>query len=132
MPIYEYYCLDCRRRVSVFFRTFSAAAAGDAHCPRCEGDRLRRVVSRVAVLRSEDSRLDAMADDPSMLAGLESEDPRAMASFMRKMSSESGEPLDAEMSEVIDRLERGESPEEIEKTLPDTAGAPGAAGGEDF
>ncbi len=25
MPIYEYFCYDCRKRVSVFFRTFSEA-----------------------------------------------------------------------------------------------------------
>lgn len=135
MPIYEYVCLDCRKRVSIFFRTFSEASDAAARCPTCEGVRLRRLVSRVAVLKSEESRLDAMAD-PSFLAGLENEDPRALAGFMRKMSDEMGEPLDAEMSEMVDRLERGESPEEIEKSMPALAGddgGPGAAlGGDDF
>lgn len=122
MPIYEYYCTDCRKRVSVFFRTFSEASDEHAHCPHCDGVRLRRLVSRVAVMRSEDSRLDDLADDPSLMSGLESEDPRALASFMRRMSDETGEPLDAEMGEMIDRLERGESPEEIEKSMPDMGG----------
>ncbi len=56
------------------------------------------------------------------MSGLESEDPRALASFMRRMSDETGEPLDAEMGEMIDRLEHGESPEEIEKSMPEMAG----------
>lgn len=122
MPIYEYYCYDCHKRVSVFFRTFSEASDEHARCPHCDGVHLRRLVSRVAVMRSEDSRLDDLADDPSLMSGLESEDPRALASFMRRMSDETGEPLDAEMGEMIDRLERGESPEEIEKSMPDMMG----------
>ena len=112
MPIYEYFCYDCRKRVSVFFRTFSEAGDDKARCPNCQGANLRRLVSRVAVKRSEDSRLDELADDSSLMSGLESEDPRALASFMRRMSDETGEPLDAEMGEMIDRLERGESPED--------------------
>jgi len=122
MPIYEYFCYDCRKRVSVFFRTFSEAGDDKARCPNCQGANLRRLVSRVAVKRSEDSRLDELADDSSLMSGLESEDPRALASFMRRMSDETGEPLDAEMGEMIDRLERGESPEEIEKSMPEMAG----------
>jgi putative FmdB family regulatory protein len=118
MPIYEYYCADCRKRVNVFFRTMSEASDEAARCPNCEGARLRRLVSRVALLKSEESRMDNLAD-PSLMSGLENEDPRALASFMRKMSGEMGEPLDAEMSEVLDRLEAGESPEAIDQAFPD-------------
>ena len=121
MPIYEYACLDCRKRVSVFFRTFSDAERGEAHCPLCDGTRLHRLVSRVAVLKSEESRLDDLAD-PSLMSGLEDEDPRALAGFMRRMSEETGEPLDAEMTEMVERLESGESPEAIEASMPDLGG----------
>jgi putative FmdB family regulatory protein len=124
MPIYEYYCFDCRKRVAVFFRSMSTASDDAARCPHCEGAHLRRMVSRVAVLKSEDSRMEEMAD-PSMMSGLESEDPRALASFMRKMSNEMGEPLDAEMNEVLGRLESGESPEAIEQSMPDLGGEGG-------
>ena len=129
MPIYEYICYNCRKRVSVFFRSFSEASDANATCPHCAGKKLRRLVSRVSVMRSEDSRLDELADDPSLMSGLESEDPRVLASFMRRMSSETGEPLDAEMGEMIDRLEKGESPEEIEKSMPDMAGMDDGMGG---
>jgi len=122
MPIYEYFCADCRKRVSVFFRTMSEASDEAARCPNCQSAHLRRLVSRVAVLKSEESRMESMAD-PSMMAGLENEDPRALASFMRRMSGEMGEPLDAEMGEVLDRLEAGESPESIDATMPDMGDA---------
>lgn len=128
MPIYEYFCFDCRKRVSVFFRTISAASTTEPRCPKCEGIRLRRLVSRVAVLKSEESRMENMAD-PSMMAGLENEDPRALASFMRRMSNEMGEPLDAEMTEMIDRLESGESPESIEQSMPELADGGGMDAG---
>lgn len=129
MPIYEYACLDCRKRVNVFFRTFGEARDEDARCPICGGSNLRRLVSRVSVVRSEDSRMDDLADDTTLMSGLESEDPRALAHFMRKMSDETGEPLDAEMTEMIGRLESGESPEEIEQSMPELADADDGMGG---
>ena len=118
MPIYEYYCYDCKKRVSVLFRTMAAAEDGASAC-HCAGQRLRRLMSRLRVLRSEDNRIESMADDPSLMAGLEKEDPQALAQLMRKMSDETGEPLDEEMSEVMDRLDAGESPESIESSMPE-------------
>jgi hypothetical protein len=56
-----------------------------------------------------------MADDS--IAGLE-DDPRAMSRFMREMSREMGEGLDDELNEVADRLEKGESMESIERSIP--------------
>lgn len=129
MPIYEYYCYDCAKRVNVFFRTMSEASDAAAACPTCSGRRLRRLVSRVRMLRSEESRMESMADDASLMSGLESEDPRALAGFMRRMSDEMGEPLDGEMAEVMDRLEAGESPETIEQSMPDLGGAADGGGG---
>ena len=46
---------------------------------------------------------------------------------MRKMSDEMGEPLDAEMNEMVDRLERGESPESIEQSMPESVDAAGSS-----
>ncbi len=118
MPIYEYRCHDCRRRVSVWWRTFSAAETGTARCPRCGGENLTRLVSKVRPIRSEESRLEDLAD-PTSFGDLDENDPRSIARWMRKMSNEVGEDLGPEFGEVVDRLEAGESPEEIEKALPD-------------
>lgn len=133
MPIYEYRCRDCKRRVSIFWRTFSDAEAGTPACPRCGGTNLTRIVSRVRVIRSEESRLDDMAD-PSNLPDFDENDPKSMGRWMRKMSAEVGEDMGPEFDEVIGRLEAGEDPEEIEKTMPDLAGAGGEelGGGMDF
>ncbi len=84
-----------------------------------------RLISRVAVVRSEDSHLDDLAD-PSMLDGLDEDDPKSIARWMRRMSAETGEEMPEEFDEVIDRLESGQSPEEIEQSMPDLAGDMGS------
>ncbi len=121
MPIYEYRCAGCRRRVSIWWKTFADAAEGQPVCPRCGATELSRLMSRVAVLRSEESRLDDLAD-PTAFGDLDENDPKSMARWMRRMSAEMGEDLDPEMGEVVDRLEAGESPESIEESMPDIAG----------
>lgn len=128
MPIYEYGCYDCRKRVTVFFRSFSDVETNATACPRCGGTNLKRLVSRVAFVRSEESRLESLAD-PGNLAGLDENDPKSMARWMRKMSGEMGEDLGPEFNEVIDRLEAGEDPESIEKSMPELGG--GDFGGAD-
>ena len=127
MPIYEYRCHDCRRRVSIFWRTFSDAEGGAPVCPRCGGAKLVRLISRVRVVRSEESRLEGVADFDD-LPDFDEGDPRSMGRWMRKMSREMGEDLGPEFDEVVGRLEAGEDPEEIEKSMPDLMGE----GGEDF
>ncbi len=125
MPIYEYGCYDCRKRVNVFFRSFSEVETKEATCPRCGGTHLKRLISRVAFVRSEESRLENLAD-PGSLSGLDENDPKSIARWMRKMSSEMGEDLGSEFDEVVDRLEAGENPEAIEESMPELGGAGGA------
>lgn len=120
MPVYEFRCQDCRRLVRL---TFSIAEYGQAQpvCVYCQGTNLKRRIGRLAIAKSEDSRLDSMMDD-SALAGLDEEDPKAIGRFMRKMSREMGEDMGDEFNEVVDRLEKGESPDAIEASMPDLGG----------
>lgn len=117
MPIYEYRCHDCRRRVNLFYRSY-AAIEDEPACPHCGGTNLSRLISRVAVVRSEESRLDDLAD-PSMLGDLDENDPKSLGRWMRKMSAEAGEDMPQEFDEVIDRLEAGQTPEQIEESMPE-------------
>ena len=124
MPIYEYRCQDCGHRVSIFWRTFSEAGKGAPVCPRCDGTHLTRLVSRVRVVRSEDSRMEDISDFGDF-PDIDESDPRSMGRWMRKMSDEMGEDLGPEFDEVVGRLEAGESPEEIEKSMPELMGEGG-------
>lgn len=60
------------------------------------------------------------------------DDPKAMAGMMRAMGEESGEELGPEFNEVVDRLEKGQNPEDIERELPDLGMGGDGMGGEDF
>ncbi len=129
MPIYEYRCNNCGRRLTRFWRSFSEIGETPPCCSFCGGEHLTRLVSRVSVVRSEESRLEGLAD-PSSLAGLDESDPKSMGRWMRNMSREMGEDLGPEFDEVIDRLESGQSPEDIEEAMPDLGGEPGV--GDEF
>lgn len=111
MPIYEYRCAACRRRASLYYQTFSAAAAAVPVCPNCGSGDLQRLVSRVAVLKSEDSRLEDLAD-PSNFGDLDENDPRSMARWARKMGQELGEDMGDEFNQMVDQMEAGEMPDD--------------------
>ena len=130
MPVYEYRCHDCKRRVSIFWRTFSDVDTESITCPRCSGTNLTRLISRVRMVRSEESHLDDLSD-PSGFPDLDENDPKSLGRWMRKMSAETGEDLGPEFNEVVGRLEAGEDPESIEKSMPDLIGE-GGGGGRDF
>jgi putative FmdB family regulatory protein len=106
MPIYEYFCESCRRKVSVFRRTVSSTAT--PVCPNCQSENLRRLVSQFAVLRSDsdfnlgfdEGMLDEMAD-------LDESDPAAMAEWARRLQRQMGDDLGPEFSGMIDELESG-------------------------
>ncbi len=121
MPTYEYRCLDCNRRFEIFM-TYAEYGSRPVACPHCGSENVQRRIGRVRVARSEDALLDDFAD-PAALEGLE-DDPQALGRMMRKMSRELGEDLGPEFDEVVDRLEAGQSPDEIESALPDLAEGP--------
>ena len=127
MPNYEYRCLNCRRRFDLFM-SYQEYGSRTVTCPHCQSDNVQRKIGRVRVARSDESSMENLAD-PSNLEGLD-EDPRALGRMMRQMSSEIGEEMGPEFNEVVGRLERGQSPDEIERELPDLG--LGDAGGGDF
>ena len=117
MPKYDFRCLSCGKVLRIFISYADYDEARPA-CTYCGSENLKRRVSRIAIAKSEDARFDAMLDDPD-LTGIDEEDPRALGRFMRKMSREMGEDMGDEFDEVVDRLEKGESPESIEESMPD-------------
>jgi putative FmdB family regulatory protein len=125
MPLYDYRCLSCQQKVTLRL-SYAEYDTARPTCPACGSDRLQRAIGRVRVARSEESRMDTMAD-PSNFGGLDENDPKSMARFMRKMGSEMGEELGPEFGEVVDRLESGESPDSIEQSMPDLGAGAGPA-----
>ena len=98
------------------------ASQFDPKCKKCGSHNLAKLVSRVAVSRSEESRPESMAD-PSKLAGLDENDPKSLARWMKKMGKEMGEDMGEDFDQSID-----EAVEEAEKGEEE----PGSSGDEEY
>jgi putative FmdB family regulatory protein len=105
MPIYEYECDKCHRSTSVL--TMRVSEKADPVCRHCGATAMHRLMSRFAMPRSEESRMDAMAD-PSNFSGLDENDPKSLARMMRKMGREMGDEFSGpEFDEAVEELEAG-------------------------
>lgn len=107
MPIYQYGCGGCGRRVELFFR--SASAAGDPACPECGGAELTRVMSAFARGRTDAQRL-ADVDFAAHEAALERTGERGFAKWAREAGGEFDEALGSNYRELAEQAEAGADP----------------------
>jgi len=105
MPIYEYRCTACRRKVTVL--TMRVSEAVDPVCEHCGSRDLIRLLSRFAMVRSEDARLDDLTNDAA-LGDVDESDPKSMARWMKKMGSELGEDLGDDFDAMTDEMGQGD------------------------
>ncbi len=100
MPIYEYRCQACRKRFSKLWLSMSLATA-IPNCPKCGAARVHRVISRVARVRSEESRLESLAD-PRNFSDLDENDPASVSKWAKKMGKHLGDELGEDFSEALE------------------------------
>ncbi len=99
MPIYEYRCGRCGK-VSNFL-ILNIRNPFEPTCKHCDSQEMTRLISRVARLRSEESRLESLAD-PSKLGDLDEKDPASMARWMKRMGKELGEDVGEDFDAMVD------------------------------
>jgi hypothetical protein len=82
-------------------------------------------MSRFATIRSEEDRLDSLAD-PSSLGDLNEDDPKSVARWMKKMGGEMGEDAGEDWNDTVE--------EAMEEEASSDAGFPSesAGGGDDL
>ena len=103
MPIYEYRCEKCRRISSVLTTRISEKV--EAVCAHCGGKKMSRLMSRFAMPRSEESRMEALAD-PSRMGNVDEKDPKSVARMMKRMGKEMGDEFGgAEFDEAVEEIE---------------------------
>jgi putative FmdB family regulatory protein len=130
MPIYEFYCRDCNTIFNFFSKTINTTKRPD--CPKCKTSKLNRQVSLFAVTgkAKEDSGMDDFAFDESKMEkamqvlakeadNINEDDPRQAAQLMRKLSNMAGLELGPGMSEALDRMEKGDDPDQLESEMGD-------------
>jgi putative FmdB family regulatory protein len=128
MPTYDFICRNCGQRFDIFL-SYSEYGSTRIKCVHCGSVDVRRRMTKVRLAKSDESRMDGLADE-SALDGLEN-DPQALGRMMKKMGKEMGEEMPPEFDDMVDRLEAGQSPEEIEKAMPDLGADSDASPGMD-
>ena len=118
MPIYEYSCRKCGRKMSFLIMS---SASSEPVCKFCKSSDLEQLFSRFAMPKSEERRMESLAD-PSTFAGLDENDPGSVARWMKKMGKEMGEDFGGEDVEQI-------AEEAAQEAASGTAG--GGGGGDD-
>lgn len=105
MPIYEYRCRKCGKRFSVL--TLRVSEMPSVQCDKCGSRTADRLMSRFAMPKSDEARMEALGD-PSHLGGLDENDPKSVSRWMRKMGKEMGEDVTGEDFEgMLDEAEGG-------------------------
>jgi putative FmdB family regulatory protein len=99
MPIYEFACRACGRKMSALVMV--RARVDEVRCKRCGSADLERLYSRFATVKSEDARLESLGD-PSALGDLDEQDPKSVARWMKKMGQEMGEDLGDDLDQAIE------------------------------
>ena len=99
MPIYEYLCRDCGKVSS--YLVMNMRESFHPVCKRCQGTKMTKLISRVARVRSEENRLELLAD-PSKLGAIDENDPASMARWMKRMGKEMGEDLGDDLDAMVD------------------------------
>jgi len=120
MPVYEYLYQDCAKRFSVCL-SYSDYGKVTIQCTACQSQNITRRIGRIPIGQSEEERLQRIAD-PEQMDALE-DDPVSLGGMLRKMKDQMEDVIAPEFDEVVNRLEKGQTLEEIEKEIPDIGGS---------
>jgi putative FmdB family regulatory protein len=109
MPVYEYRCQKCLRRVSLYSATFSDVIPS---CPECGSDQLQRLISTFSVRsKSYKDVYEDILSDSQLTRGMMADDPASLAEWNRRMSQ--NEDVAPEYQDMLGRMEKGEMPSQI-------------------
>ncbi len=98
MPIYEYLCSQCKKKMSFLVMKPSEF---QPVCKYCRSADVEQLFSRFSSPKSEDQRLESLAD-PSTFSGLDENDPGSVAKWMKKMGKEMGEDLGGDIDQMAE------------------------------
>jgi hypothetical protein len=86
------------------------AEEDDESCPYCGSKQTRRLVSRVAKFRSEDGRIDELADRFELMG--EPDSPAEMREMVKDMGRAMDDDMADEMEEMFEADMEGKTPED--------------------
>lgn len=119
MPDYDFVCDKCGKKFSLNI-PYEEYGKQEVQCVFCKSKAVTRCVGRVRISCSDTGVLEEMGAlaDPQNMAKMQ-DNPRDLGGAMRRISEEIGEEVPPEFSEVVERLERGQSSSGIDESMPD-------------
>jgi len=105
VPVYEYRCNNCRRRVSLLVRSLSQPP--EAVCRNCGSKDLTRLFSTFARLRTDQDIYADILDDSQLVERMMANDPTALVEWSRRMEGTEVE-KHSEYGEALEKMEKGE------------------------
>ena len=110
MPIYEYWCNSCQRKVSLYQRELSSLPS----CPYCGNSELKRIFSTFSMHKTYKDVYEDILSDRELTQGMMRNDPKALAEWNKRMSGD--DKAGPEYEEITEKMDRGEWPvEQIEE-----------------
>jgi len=100
VPVFEYRCGECKKKFSALIGM--VAEPDDEKCPHCGSSNTAKLVSRFARVRTEDDRIDDLADRLEGMSEPES------GSEMRQVMREMGKAMDEDVSDEMEELYESE------------------------
>lgn len=118
MPKYEFRCNDTGKHFEVV-ASISTYDPQNVVSPFTGTANVTRIIRKVRLMRSESARWDRLeSGDETALDELDQDDPQVLGRTLRHFGEKFDEDMGSEFHEVIDRLESGQNPAEIEQTMP--------------
>ena len=107
MPLYEYWCHKCCRKVTLYL-PFSSQTI--PVCPDCQSDKLQRLFSTFSLHRTDRDIYENILNDSQLTKAMLKNDPKALAEWNRRMSR--GEKVAPEYEDMVETMKRGKMPGE--------------------
>lgn len=109
MPVYEYRCGNCGRKVTLYQRSFEAPPSSP--CTACGSSDLKRIFSTFAVHKTYMDVYEDILGDKQLVNRMMANDPRALADWNRRMSRD--DTVAPEYEDMVGRMDAGEWPSEL-------------------
>ena len=114
MPIYEFQCNNCRRKLSVFVKSITSSI--ETVCPYCNSKDLVRLVSSFGISKTIKSVHEQTGEDERSPDYYK--DPRNIGRWTERKFKEMGMEMPSQIREMIDAAREGEMPGPVKELQP--------------
>jgi len=112
LPIYEYICHNCKKKVGIFMR--QNAIQQDPACPACGGTGLRRIISSFAVVKSTATVHEESGEPGPGMSADYYKDPRNIGRSLAQQFKNMNMEIPSEIRESIDKAREGVLPDSLQ------------------